>query len=133
MIQFNSYIARKRARFNSIEGPVNIPFGTVLNCQGGFLMLENKRVCGITSQNAYDFFSQNDDGRGQERGNLVGRILSKLAKRDKNHQSRWNRIWEDSRCQKYKRPEQEDYWLWNYEFYNAPVEDLEHIAALIGA
>ena len=25
------------------------------------------------------------------------------------------------------------FWLWNYEFFNAPVEDLRHIANLIGA
>lgn len=133
MKQPEAYITRKRARFNSLNGQVNIPYGTALICQDGFLMHQNKRVCGITSQNAYDFFSQNDDGRGKERGNLVSRILAKLEKRDKNRQARWDRIWEDPRCQKYKRPEHEDHWIWNFDFYNAPVEDLEYIAALIGA
>lgn len=96
-------------------------------------MHQNKPLCGITSQNAYDFFSQNDDGMGLERGDLVGRILSKLQKRDAGYQARWNKVWGDSRCQKYKRPEHEDHWIWNFDFYNGPVEDLRYIAALIGA
>lgn len=132
-MQYKNYLCRKRARFDGISGQVNIPYGTVLICQDGFLMHQNKPLCGITSQNAYDFFSQNDDGMGRERGDLVGRILSRLQKRDSGYQARWNKVWEDARCQKYKRPEHEDHWIWNFDFYNGPVEDLRHIAGLIGA
>lgn len=132
-MQYKNYLCRKRARFDGISGQVNIPYGTALICQDGFLMHQNKPLCGITSQNAYDFFSQNDDGMGRERGDLVGRILSKLQKRDSGYQARWNKVWEDARCQKYKRPEHEDHWIWNFDFYNGPVEDLRYIAALIGA
>lgn len=132
-MQYKNYLCRKRARFDGISGQVNIPYGTALICQDGFLMHQNKPLCGVTSQNAYDFFSQNDDGMGRERGDLVGRILSKLQKRDSGYQARWNKVWEDARCQKYKRPEHEDHWIWNFDFYNGPVEDLRHIAGLIGA
>lgn len=132
-MQYKNYLCRKRARFDGISGQVNIPYGTALICQDGFLMHQNKPLCGITSQNAYDFFSQNDDGMGRERGDLVGRILSRLQKRDSGYQARWNKVWEDARCQKYKRPEHEDHWVWNFDFYNGPVEDLRHIAGLIGA
>lgn len=132
-MQYKNYLCRKRARFDGISGQVNIPYGTALICQDGFLMHQNKPLCGITSQNAYDFFSQNDDGMGRERGDLVGRILSKLQKRDAGYQARWNKVWGDSRCQKYKRPEHEDHWIWNFDFYNGPVEDLRYIAGLIGA
>lgn len=132
-MQYKNYLCRKRARFDGISGQVNIPYGTALICQDGFLMHQNKPLCGITSQNAYDFFSQNDDGMGRERGDLVGRILSRLQKRDSGCQARWNKVWEDARCQKYKRPEHEDHWIWNFDFYNGPVEDLRHIAGLIGA
>lgn len=132
-MQYKNYLCRKRARFDGISGQVNIPYGTALICQDGFLMHQNKPLCRITSQNAYDFFSQNDDGMGRERGDLVGRILSRLQKRDSGYQARWNKVWEDARCQKYKRPEHEDHWIWNFDFYNGPVEDLRHIAGLIGA
>ena len=132
-MQYENYLARKRARFEGICGHVNIPYGTTLTVQDGFIMWKGQQVCGITSQNAYDFFTQNDDGMGQERGELLNRIIPKLEKRDAGYQARWGKIWEDALCQKYKRPDQEEHWIWNFDFYNGPVEDLRHIAALIGA
>ncbi len=111
---------------------MNIPYGTVLECQDGFLMYENRKLCAATSQNAHDYFSQNDDGRGQERGGLVAAITAKLEKRDACYQARWGKVHTDSLCQKYRRPEHADFWLWNHAFFNAPVEDLRHIASLVG-
>lgn len=132
-MEYKTYLCRKRAKFKAICGQVNIRYGTILNCQGGFLVLNDLPVCSVTSQNAYDFFTQNDDGMGQERGELLNRIIPKLEKRDAGYQARWGKIWEDALCQKYKRPDQEEHWIWNFNFYNGPVEDLRYIAALIGA
>lgn len=132
-MQYENYLARKRARFEGICGHVNIPYGTTLTVQDGFIMWKGQQVCGITSQNAYDFFTQNDDGMGKERGELLNRITATLMKQTPGHNARWGKIWDDPRCQKYKRPEQDDHWIWNHDFYNGPVEDLRYIAALIGA
>lgn len=133
-MKYRKYIARRRARFKGCNGQqVNIPYGSVLETQDGFLLWNGEAVCVDTSQNAYDYFSQNDDGHGQQRGELVGAILSLLEKQDEAHQIRWDKIWSDPTCQKYKRPEHRDYWIWNFDFYNAPITDLRHIAGLIGA
>lgn len=132
-MEYKTYITRKRAKFNAICGPVNIPYGTALENQGGFLMHQGQQVCGVASQNAFDHFVQNDDGRGRDRGDLVSRIITRLNRRDQHYQDRWNKVWGDTLSQKYKRPEHEDHWIWNFDFYNAPVEDLRHIATLIGA
>ncbi len=132
-MNYRTYICRKRAKFKAICGQVNIRYGTILNCQGGFLVLNDLPVCSATSQNAYDFFTQNDDGKGEERGELLNRITATLMKQTADHNARWGKIWDDPRCQKYKRPEQEDHWIWNFDFYNGPIEDLRYIAALIGA
>lgn len=132
-MEYRRYIARRRARFNSISGPVNIPWGTPLEAGEGYILLAGEPVCTTTSQNAYDYFSQNDDGRGRERGELVAAILACLEKRDAQHQARWDKVWGDAACQKYRRPEHEDFWIWNYDFYSAPIDDLRHIATLIGA
>lgn len=132
-MEYGSYIARRRARFDGISGPVNIPWGTPLEAEGGYILLAGKPICTTTSQNAYDNFVQGDDGRGRERGALVAAILGRLEKRDAQHQTRWNKVWGDDACQKYKRPEHQDFWLWNHDFYNAPIDDLRHIASLIGA
>lgn len=132
-MEHKTYITRKRARFNSVSGPVNIPYGTPLQVEGDFLCLNGKPICYPESQSSLDFFSQNDDGDGLQRGKLVGDILSRLDKRDKNHQSRWDKVWADRLCQRYKRPDHEERWIWNAAFFSAPVVDLRHIAALIGA
>lgn len=133
-MEHNRYIARRRARFAGIGGiPVNIPYGTALEAREGFILFEGRPLCAVTSQNAHDYFSQDDDGCGRERGMLVGAILARLEKRDKGYQARWNKIWPDPICQKYKRPEHEDFWIWDHAFYNAVLVDLRHIARLIGA
>lgn len=128
----HKYIARKRARFKGLSGNVNIPYGSLLEARGGFLFYKDVRLCTVTSQNAYDFFSVNDDGRGIERGGLVGAIKARLEKRDGSYQARWDKVWSAPVCQRYRRPERDD-WIWNHDFYNAPVEDLQVIARLVGA
>ena len=133
-MEYSQYVARRRARFKAMSGKqVNIPYGTVLEAQDGILRWKGELLSVDTSDDAHNYFSQNDDGQGLERGALVGAIVSRLEKRDSDHQARWNKIWPDTLCQKYRRPEHEDFWLWNHDFFNAPLEDLRHIAALIGA
>lgn len=127
------YITIKRARFQSISGPVNLPYGTEIQAEDGFLTIEGAPLCGDHSQNAYDFFARNDDGQGEERGKLIQAIRKVLEKRDADHQTRWDKVWADKLCQKYKRAEHADFWLWNHDFFNASIPDLRHIAALVGA
>lgn len=135
------YIARRRARFNRIGGqPVNIPYGTPVECKAGRLYLDGKQLCAATSKLSHEYFCQDDDGLGRNRGELVTAILAKLEtppganeKQQEDIQNRWSKVWSDTLSQKYKRPEHEDFWLWNHDFFNAPVEDLQHIADLVGA
>ena len=65
------------------------------------------------------------------RGELVGNIQRSLERRDADYQIRWNRVWASALCQKYRRPESEDYWLWARAFFDAPIFDLQAIAALV--
>lgn len=55
-MEHERFIARRRARFDGIDGKVNIPYGTALTCQDGFLMHKNQRVCAVGSQNGMDRF-----------------------------------------------------------------------------
>lgn len=127
-----NYITFKRAKFIGITGEVNIPYGTTVYCEKGYLFTPDTVICTDHSQNAYDRFARNDDGNGLERGKLTQAIRKRLEKRDINYQLRWNKVWDDALCQKYKRAEYADYWLWNHEFYNAPIEDLRYIAKMVG-
>ena len=84
------------------------------------------------SQNAYDYFARNDDGKGLERGKLTAEIIKLLNNRnDGKYQDRWDRIWGDLSLLKYKRPEHDDYWLWNFDFFNASIEELNRIKSMI--
>lgn len=128
-----NYIAARRARFCTAGGPVNIPWGTQVEAVDGFLYLEGRGLCAVTSQNAHDYFARNDDGNGPERGKLSAAIVAKLSAKDAGHAKRWEKVWEDPTCRKYKRVDYSDYWLWNHEFFEAPLEDLQYIAGLVGA
>lgn len=97
-----------------------------------YLLYEGSRLCVVTSQNAYDYFSQDDDGHGLERGGLVAAILARLEKRDAGHQHRWDKVWDSPLCLRYKRPDCEDFFIWGYDFYNAPIDDLKAIAEIVG-
>ena len=74
MVNHKRYITRKRARIEGICGKVNIPYGTALETEDGYLLYDGSRLCVVTSQNAYDYFSQDDDGHGLERGGLDRKI-----------------------------------------------------------
>lgn len=125
------YIVHTRFKAKAICGEVNLPALTEVNLKDNMLYYQDKQLCVITSENAHKYFARNDDNNGMERGRLTQLIKSILEKNDEKHQDRWDKIWEDELCQKYKRIEYADYWLWNTAFFNAPIEDLRYIYNLI--
>lgn len=126
------YICYKRFKQTAICGNVNIPYGTVLAAENGIISNNGKPICYTKSQNAYDYFARNDDGKGLERGKLTAEIIKLLNNRkDGKYQDRWDIIWDDLSLLKYKRPEHDDYWLWNFDFFNASIEELNRIKSMI--
>ena len=125
------YIVTQRFRAKAICGPVNLPYGTVCDTEGNFITRDGKQLCAITSQNAYDHFSRDDDGRGAERGRLVREILRTLGRRDAQYQERWDRLWADEGANRLRRAEHEDFWIWSFHFYNADVTELHRIKGLL--
>lgn len=125
------YIINTRFKSKTMSGYVNLPYGTICETREQMIYYKDKPLCYVTSQNAYDYFSQNDDNQGLKRGKLVKNIIKVLSKQDENYQNRWNRLWNSSFALRFKRKEREDFWVWNYDFYNASIEDLEKIEELI--
>lgn len=121
------YVCFRRFKDNAICGKVNIPKGSLLYIDNGYLIYNGDTICSNTSQNCYEYFARNNDGNGIVRGELTQKIIKVLAKRDNNYQKRWDKIWSDMSLLKFKRKEFDDYWLWNHEFYNASINDLEYI------
>lgn len=127
------YITHRRFRQKALCGDVNIPSMTACEVKDGVIFCSARPICAVTSENAHQYFAINTDGNGMERGNLTQAIQKRLAKRDAQHQVRWDKVWEDPICQQYKRTDHVDFWLWNHDFFNAPIDDLLYIADLVGA
>ena len=71
-------------------------------------------------------------GHGLERGQLTVSIIAAVSKGDKGREERWEKLWADPVACRYRRVDHADFWVWSHDFFEAPVEDLRHIAALIG-
>ena len=126
------YIVIRRFRGKAICGEVNLPYGTACEAIDGFLTLKDgRRLCTSTSQNAYDYFSRDDDGLGMERGKLVRDIRGTLERRDAKHQARWDKLWADAGSNRLRRTDHKDFWVWNQDFYNADVNELRRIRLLL--
>lgn len=126
------YIAHRRFKSQCLCGQVNIPAMTECELKDGMILYNNQPICLIKSENSHQYFARNDDGEGMLRGKLTQGIQKFLSNRDENYQDRWDKIWRDVNCQKYKRCEHVDHWLWNHEFFGAPITELKYIANLIG-
>lgn len=111
---------------------MNIPALSICEENNGLIFYNDLPVCYSTSENAHQFLARNDDNNGLKRGKLTQAIQNTLAKRDNDYQNRWNKVWSNPKCQKYKRVEYDDYWLWNHDFFNADIETLRYIAKLVG-
>lgn len=133
------YIAHRRFKGKALNGDVNIPALSELEDYEGILIWKDKAVCFDRSRNAHEFFARDDDGQGMHRGRLTQAIEKRLRlydeqrKKDPDHDERWDRVWHDAVCKPYRKTEHADHWLWNHDFYNASIADLEYIARLVGA
>lgn len=125
------YITHTRFKGKALCGDVNLPAMTECEAYKNLIVHDGKPICFTTCENAHQHFARNDDGQGMERGRLTKAIQKTLAKRDEQYQARWDKVWADAVCQKYRREDYTDYWLWNQEFFGAEIKDLRHIAEII--
>lgn len=129
-----NYITFRKFKRDGLDGPFNLHPGKKVEERNGVLYRGDRRICVARSREGKLHFARNDDGRGQERGELTSAILETLAVRDAGYQERWDKVWDDATCQPYRRLDQpEGVWLWNDEFFMLDIETLEYIAALVGA
>lgn len=130
----HEFICFKRFKGVGISQEYNIPYGTKLYSVGDYIYLEKEYknpICVIRSQVGCEHFAINDDNCGIERGNLTSSIINILSNRDKNYQTRWNKVWEDDLANTLRRKDYEDWWLWDTPFYQASIKDLTYILKLI--
>lgn len=129
------YITIKCYKRQAIGGYLNLPYGTpVEKHDDGLLYYDNKPICVGRSYASHEYFARNDDGNGKERGKLSHEIIKKLGgtHRPGEPTPEWDAIWDDSIANSHRRKDHETSWLWDDSFFQAPMEDLRHIANLIG-
>ena len=154
-----TYLVTRRFKANTMSGIVNLPYGTACELRGETIYHGGKPLCFVTSENAHNYFSRNDDGQGERRGALVREIMGRLTLPKVRHKpdpkyplaeyhmtdkesaqakaarkaraEAWGRVWDEPSIRKYKRVEFADYWLFNHDFYNAPISDLEYILKIV--
>ena len=69
------YIVCKLFNNKGISGFVNLSKGKEIEIIDGYLCDNKKPICYFKSQNAYDYFANNEDGKGLQRFNLSHNIL----------------------------------------------------------
>ena len=125
------YLITKRFKTKAICGEVNLAYGTECFSQGNVIYRQDKQpLCLITSENAHMYFTVNDDGLAKERRQIIEDI-AKLLSDEKRMEKRWDVVWNDLTCRKYKRKEFADFWLWNHDFYGASLDDLQYIKKIL--
>ena len=131
------YVTIKHFKRRGIGDEFNIHYGEFLELRDdGLLYYKGKAVCVAKSAAAHEYFACDYDGKGIYRGKISHAIIERLEPKNfdspQERDDFWKKIWKNDLTQKYRRPEHLDYWLWNDDFFNATIEDLEYIAELVG-
>lgn len=125
------YIIFKDFNAKAICGEVELPRGTICTEENGVIYHGTDTLCTKRSENAYQHFTRNNDGKGLERGDLITSIKAALAIQDEHTYERWHRVWNNPACKQFNGNPNGDTWVWNYAFYNAEVFTLDYIYKII--
>lgn len=127
------YITHHRYKAEGACGErMNIPYGTTFNTIGKFIATEDgKAICYTTSENAHLHFARNDDGRGLERGALTYAIAYGQRRTPSGFRFTEEEIDILERDWRHFLRDDVDVILFNHDFFEADVAELERLAAAI--
>ena len=154
------YIVCKIYDRKGIDGPMTLHPNTTLPAHASLIWNAGRRVCFITSQSAYDHFALNDDGQGKKRFSLTHNILNEVGILKSNDYQNLSNITsnpnltdkqkeiaineldfkaerffdemkKDEEFNKLMNPLPNGDRVWNFAFYNAEIETLERLNALL--
>ena len=127
------YILCKKFNEKSISGFINLSVDTECEVIDNIIHYNNKPICYITSQNAYDYFSNNEDGKGKQRFKLIGKIKDELKRLNNEYSDKVAGLLKDCETEEEVQsalaniePIETNITL-NYEFYNKPINELQSI------
>ena len=84
-----TYITTKRFKRKGIDGDFNIPYGTAIESENGYLWLDGKRICLEKSAVMREYFARNDDDLGQKRSKIAHSIIDAMLMRDGESKEDW--------------------------------------------
>jgi hypothetical protein len=132
------YIVHRRCRGVSATGEIiNIPYRSEFRTIGRFIATADaKAICVVTSDMAHKFFARNDDGNGLLRGRLTYAIA--YSPRERTGADGKRQRFTDGEIQmlqdfwsKYLRQDTPGALLFNHDFFNADISDLEAMAKML--
>ena len=124
------YITHRRYKKTGASGKeYNFARETKLDTIGEFIAFGNEAVCNIRSQDAYEYFSRNDDDKGLERGKLTYEIAFLKRKPNEDNEYRFTPEEIEMLEDKYSHwlRQDSDTILFNYDFFNAEVDELKKL------
>lgn len=126
------YITHRRFHKMAACGEeMNIPYNSTFDTIAGFIASESKTICRTKSIDAYMYFARNDDGNGIERGKLTYDIAyaDRNVKRDDGYHYRFTDEEIEMLVKEYPHflKKTGDYILFNYDFFNAEIEELREL------
>ena len=133
------YIVCKQFKSKGIDGDFNLKKGSTCNEFGNIIFHNNRPICFKTSQNAFEFFSRNDDGNGYERYNLSHQILDHIKELVMNYNEAYlagenpedtvGAFYESIR-EMYPKFLKSGMDVLSFDFYTAEIEQLKEIIKL---
>ena len=112
---------------------VNVPYGTEFEGKDNMILDGSSLFCYTTSEVAHKYFARNDDGQGLRRGALTYEIAYSNRERFNKEGNRRQRFTDEEiemlerNWSKFLIPDI-DVILFNHDFFNAEIEDLEKLA-----
>lgn len=144
----SEYMVRRRARFESPTGSVNLPYGTRVQVKlipisedgklERYLFYRDNLIASELSDIVKRYLVS-VDGNEVVRGKLIDKLFELLKcdptaiqnVRTLENQRRWSIVWKNPIFQQYRNMKQEDFWIWNLSLFQANQSALEQLVQLI--
>lgn len=138
------YMTRRRARFQSLTGFVNLPYGTYFdvkeipiseNGPTERYLFYNGRIITSEACDIVKAYLISVDGEEEIRGKLIDELF-KILKcdpieprniRTPDNQAKWTIVWNTPIFEQYRSKQHDDFWIWDIKLFQASKSNLEQL------
>ena len=120
------YIVNKNIKLKGITGYFDLKANQSIECKNNLLYFNGKAICYTTSQNAYDYFTNNYDGKGKERYRLINNIKTLYSNIIAHDNAVYSELLAEDENAEYTSTLPFTI-TFNYDFYNADINKLKEM------